>query len=262
MSNDLTSNTYAPGMETSTPIDAKVQAIFSVAYDIKSGKWTTTHREKCDLQSAARVVMSCEEVSPEVIFLWAALVPHVHDIAGVDPRAWESMEITAIEFPISSAGEDTVKIKAKNPGAFCTVPLTLPIKWYNLPASTQELLKGLNLALVVFLEERLALAQAAQIQEQLTLFPLAARAKGESCVTISVGSSPVARDESGNVPQDVPESVEEPTPSPAVAPVSAEAPKRKPSKAANALPQSREDLLVAFDAELSDDGTDIFGDAA
>jgi hypothetical protein len=246
-SDDLSKTTYAPGMESYLPIDAKVQALFSVAYDIKSGRWTTVHRQKCDTQSAAKVVMGCEEVSGEVFAVWSALGPHVWDIAGVDKAAWESMEITAIEFPIASANADTVKIKVKNPGAFCTVALTLPVKWYALPQSTQDLLKALNLALVIFLEERIKAAEAAQIQEQLSLFPLAARAKGESYVTISVDSRQM--DEEEGEDEALPSLSAEATPTTEEEPQ----PKKKGRP-------KKERLLSAFDAENS--GADIFGDAA
>jgi hypothetical protein len=169
-----------------------VQAIFSISKDLTNDRWKTVHRQACDKQSPLEVEMSCDEeaVGINVLTLWSALLPHVQEILGVDSTVWENAQVVGIEYPIASKGADTVKIKVKNPGVYCTVAVTLPIKWYVLPIETRELLEALNSATVLWLIERIEQAKTARIYEQLSLFPSEARKSGENYATIISAASP------------------------------------------------------------------------
>jgi hypothetical protein len=181
-----TDNRYAPGTDPEVLDDGNVQAIFSIHKDVANDRWKTVHRQACDKQSPLEVEMSCDEeaVGANVLTLWSALLPHVQEMLGVDSTVWENAQVVGIEYPIASKNADTVKIKIKNPGAYCTVAVTLPIKWYVLPIETRELLEALNSATVLWLIERIEQAKTARIYEQLSLFPSEARKSGENYALI------------------------------------------------------------------------------
>jgi hypothetical protein len=185
MTTELTSN-YAPGMEQSLPADAKVQAIYQIAYDPGKTRWTTVHRERCDSQSPRRIVLQTDDakITPELKTLWQAIVPGLHELAGLDPREWAEAEIVAIEYPVNAADQETVKIKAKNAGSYGIIPIGVSLKWFALPPELRELLQGVNLAACLYLEKRLIDAEKLAIIEQLSLFPAEARMKGAKAVII------------------------------------------------------------------------------
>lgn len=150
-----------------------VQGIISISRitTTKQEGWKCIHRELLDSDSDAEVTTTASYANATIGQIFNDLVPHIIELAGLDPVTWHQSEITKVVFPVKKGDKITnLVISGVNPGAYGRQPICVPVVFTECPPDTRLIIKSLEAAVSMWLEHRLL--EAKKRPSQTSLFDL------------------------------------------------------------------------------------------